>query len=213
MTGIEERRFSVSVWLNPDDAAGTRVVQVVGNTRCIPGPTFKGAVRAAMERKFAALAAHGAKRLTPCVPASQLSDDERALVSKGERRQGCSVIVRDKKVDLPEWQGLKSMCPACTLFGAPGLVGFVRCGFLRKQGDCFRGTLRIIWRDESLGWQFGQPRTIGGQQVDILNEEAEKLLMMLLEGVRGLKSLGATRTRASDQIGGGARIRKVETTP
>ncbi|MER3413495.1 MAG: hypothetical protein C4341_04520 [Armatimonadota bacterium] len=213
MTGITERALRVTLKLHPEDVKRSPVIQTVKEgVRCIPGTTYKGAVRASMENWFRELASKGARALTPCVPVvkSALSEAECRLVRKGELRKGCTVQVGNGKVILPP--GQKGICPACTLFGAQGLVGFVRCGFLRDRGDQFEGKIRVLWADESRGWEFGKRRTVGKSVVDLLEMEPERLLDVLRQRISEMKSIGAKRPRDADHAGavGSLRILSVQ---
>jgi len=213
MTGVEQACYKVEILLDATDPGRAMILQQVGGRACIPGPTFKGAFRGAVEKYFAKLASRGATPLTPCVPVppTAYSPVEREAV-RGERlREACVVQVSGRDVQIPMWKAGKGICPACTLFGAQGLIGFIRCGFLRQKGEQFEGQLRVVLRDESRGWKFGKPRTIGNMQVDILDEDGEKLLQSMLEVLRGLQWMGAVpKGRAGDPFTGGrVRVAKV----
>lgn len=201
MTGIEQACYKVEILLDDTDPGRAMILQQVGGRACIPGPTFKGAFRGAVEKYFAKLASRGATPLTPCVPVppTAYSREEQEAV-RGERlREACVVKVSGR------------ICPACTLFGAQGLVGFIRCGFLPRKGEQFEGQLRVVLRDESRGWEFGKPRTIGNMQIDVLDEDGEKLLQSMLEVLRGLQWIGAVpKGQAGDPSAGGrVRVAKV----
>jgi len=190
MTGVEQACYKVEILLDATDPGRAMILQQVGGRACIPGPTFKGAFRGAVEKYFAKLASRGATPLTPCVPVPPTA---------------YSPVKREM------WKAGKGICPACTLFGAQGLIGFIRCGFLWQKGEQFEGQLRVVLRDESRGWKFGKPRTIGNMQVDILDEDGEKLLQSMLEVLRGLQWMGAVpKGRAGDPFTGGrVRVAKV----
>lgn len=207
MTGVTELTLRVTLQFRPEDVARSALIQTVKNVRCIPGPTFKGAVRATMENWFRELAEQGAVGLTPCVPVAKnaLSKDERRLVEAGKLREGCRIQVRDQKVILPDWRGQAGVCPACTLFGGQGLVGFVRCGFLRERDGRFGGFIRVLLSDSSRGWEFGKRRTVNGRAVDLLEMEPDELLKVLKRRVGELKSIGARHRRdASDPEASGS---------
>lgn len=210
MTGVTELTLRVMLKFHPEDVARSALIQTIKNVRCIPGPTFKGAVRATTESWFRELAEQGAVGLTPCVPVAEnaLSNDERRLVDAGKLRVGCRIRVSDGKVILPKWRDLAGVCPACTLFGGQGLVGFVRCGFLRERDDRFVGFIRVLLSDPSRGWEFGKRRTVKGIPVDLLEMEPGELLEVLQRRVGELKSIGARRRRdvSKPQASGSLRI-------
>lgn len=115
-----------------------------GNIPIIPGPSLKGAVRAAMEsylisefhddasKKWKA----GYEPLCPCIPNPKPSSDEDALIKTGRYRTnacGYSARTQDK------------ICPVCYYLGAQGLVGFVSIPFLVAENSQVQGlySLRI----------------------------------------------------------------------
>jgi len=99
-------------------------IATVGGKSVIQGPSLKGALRAEVERYL--IAHYGDdKRMRPCIPAARntLSPDEELLIKKGMYREGgaCQYTAKVQS---------SSICPACYLFGAVGLPGFVRVPYL-----------------------------------------------------------------------------------
>ena len=88
----------------------------------IPGPSLKGALRANLEQYLVALG-KSKPSLKPCIPASKPSRAEEGLSQSGSYRVGggCSAETGDGAVD----GATATICPACYLLGAQGLVGFV----------------------------------------------------------------------------------------
>lgn len=211
MTGVHFRSFGVELTLDLPPGSKVPLAQSLEKGECIPGPTLKGAFRGAVEEHFERLAGKGAKPLTPCVPVPQASAEEKAKISNGLRRQACSVKVSDKSVVVPVWNGRRGVCPACTLFGAQGLVGFIRCGFLRRRGNGFTGQIRVLWEDESRGWRFGKPREVQGTRLDILSDDdPERFLQYLVQLLRNVKALGASPKRnAAGSAEGRVRVREL----
>lgn len=164
-------------------------VAVVGGRICLPGPSLKGALRAALERHLndrfydnagnrwpsAQLAAQ------PCIPSTRFSRDEQRLITEGRYRARACRYPDDNE----------GICPACYLLGAQGLVGFVSIPFLFTdvsydelysarlertsrtvmQGanrsyqlvppdTQFTGILEVVLHDDLLGWRLGQPRPL-----------------------------------------------------
>jgi CRISPR/Cas system CSM-associated protein Csm3 (group 7 of RAMP superfamily) len=96
----------------------------VGERPVIQGPSLKGAFRAAVE-EFLISTYPDKEHMRPCIPSSPnaLSDDERQLIKQGKYRDGGTCHYSSKA-------NSKSICPACYLFGAMGLPGFVRVPYL-----------------------------------------------------------------------------------
>lgn len=128
-----------------DDPLGAEdnPVAMIGGRPCIPGPTLKGAFRAEMERF---LVATGNEKLRPCLTSTLPSPAEQALTS-GEtafyRPRPCALRVRatdrgqrtDAGANKQGEEAQESICPACYVLGAMGLVGFVSVPFLMPVGD------------------------------------------------------------------------------
>jgi len=89
----------------------------------IPGASFKGALRAELGSYLLGLA-KASSELRPCIPAAQPSQQEKELVGQGFRPKACSV-----QEEAGEGKR-ETICPACYLLGAQGLVGFVSVPFL-----------------------------------------------------------------------------------
>ena len=103
---------------NPVTSIGGRVV--------IQGSSLKGALRANIE-EYLITKYSGIDALKPCIPSAPntLSADEKELIQKKKYRErgGCSYSPDPRKKS-------DSICPACYLLGAQGLVGFVRVPYL-----------------------------------------------------------------------------------
>lgn len=105
------------------DVADNPVATVAGKP-VIQGPSLKGAFRAAVEKHL--IAQYGSdERMRPCIPTARntLSPDEEVLIQKKIYREGgaCQYTAKVQS---------KSICPACYLFGAMGLPGFLRVPYL-----------------------------------------------------------------------------------
>ncbi len=105
-----------------------------GNLPVVPGPSLKGALRAAMESylisKFYDAEARkwkdGYEALRPCIPNTSLSEEEKALVRAGRYRHStCAYSAKPGD----------RICPVCYFLGAPGLVGFVSVPFLVAESS------------------------------------------------------------------------------
>jgi CRISPR/Cas system CSM-associated protein Csm3 (group 7 of RAMP superfamily) len=111
----------------------------VGARLTIPGSSLKGALRNNVEVYLIDKFLQGGKWQAgkedwkPCVPGAELSADERRLVREGKYRdqeRTCHYPCTDR-----ECKGkVHSICPACYLFGAMTLPGFVRVPFLVAEG-------------------------------------------------------------------------------
>jgi CRISPR/Cas system CSM-associated protein Csm3 (group 7 of RAMP superfamily) len=99
-------------------------VATVGGRAVVQGSSLKGALRANVEDYL--IERYGnAPEMRPCIPTSArtLSDDEKILIQKGLYRPGGSCMYSQRYKST-------SICPACYLFGAQGIVGFVRVPYL-----------------------------------------------------------------------------------
>ncbi len=114
-------------------------IAIVGGRPCVPGSTLKGALRAEIERWLLDVAYDPVRRewqndeLKPCVPSTRLSPDESELAREQRYRgQSCSYggSERRRQRDGKPHGSDKTICPACYLLGAQGLVGFVSVPFL-----------------------------------------------------------------------------------
>ncbi|HQA04186.1 MAG TPA: RAMP superfamily CRISPR-associated protein [Thermodesulfovibrio thiophilus] len=96
----------------------------------IPASSFKGAFRYQVEQLLIAkkdelkskLGITNDKLIRPCIPAPRPSKAEQELLHSGYREH-CEIKVEEDKVEIPKDVGL---CPVCYLFGATGLMGFLR---------------------------------------------------------------------------------------
>ncbi len=196
---IETRRYQIKLTTEEPFRIGGKedplsgehgAVVVVGGRVAIPGPSLKGALRAAIEGELIdAYYDHSHKRwpdaemgLQPCLPTARPSADEQALANAGMyRSKGCSYGGR----------GPTTICPACYLLGAQSMSGFLRVPFLfcntmaeelyslsldRATGTGaggrnrpyqlippetqLSGELEILWKDSLKSWEFGKPRPL-----------------------------------------------------
>lgn len=96
----------------------------------IPASSFKGAFRYQVEQLLIAkkdelkseLEITDERLIRPCIPAPRPSRAEQELLNLGYRKH-CEIKVEEDKVEIPKDVGL---CPVCYLFGATGLMGFLR---------------------------------------------------------------------------------------
>lgn len=173
----------------------------VDRTPVIPATSFKGALRNQLEllfidnrNKFATIFNMDDPTLIkPCIPAPRPTKAEKALFSKGYRKN-CEIRVDEDKVILNE----EYICPICYFMGCSGIMGFLRFnnfypgegewlidqtniridrstqtaargakveGEQVKPGTEFNGKLEIVNKTPQ-GFEFGQPRNIEGQVID-----------------------------------------------
>jgi CRISPR/Cas system CSM-associated protein Csm3 (group 7 of RAMP superfamily) len=106
----------------------------------IPASSFKGAFRYQVEQLLIAqkdklkskLGLTDDKLIKPCIPAPTPSKAERELLNL-EYRGHCEIKVEEDKVEIRKDVGL---CPVCYLFGATGLMGFLRIpNFWPEMGE------------------------------------------------------------------------------
>lgn len=100
----------------------------------IPASSFKGAFRYQVEQLLitrkedlkAKLEITDDKLIKPCIPAPRPSKAEQKLQSLGYRKH-CEIKVEEDKIEIPkEGNTPIGLCPVCYLFGATGLMGFLR---------------------------------------------------------------------------------------
>ncbi len=100
----------------------------------IPASSFKGAFRYQVEQLLIAkkdelklkLGTTDDKLIRPCIPTPRPSRAEQELLNLGYRKH-CAIKVEEDKVEIPkENNKLIGLCPVCYLFGATGLMGFLR---------------------------------------------------------------------------------------
>jgi len=175
----------------------------------IPASSFKGAFRSKMEFYLIKnkdslkneLNLSEVLSISPCIPASRLSNAENSLLKKGYRTN-CHYSEGDRDKMIPQ----NGICPVCYFFGCGGLPGVLRIGnfftgqaqsTMRqtnirqdrynqtaapgakvegeqvKPGTIFKGTIEIIIGSKF--HRFGEPRIINGVTLD-----------KWLEGLRGI---------------------------
>lgn len=100
----------------------------------IPASSFKGAFRYQVEQLLLAkknelkskLGITDDELIRPCIPAPRPSRAERELLNSGYREH-CEIKVEEEKVEIPNENNRPiGLCPVCYLFGATGLMGFLR---------------------------------------------------------------------------------------
>ncbi len=105
-----------------------------GNHPIIPGPSLKGALRAAMEDYLITKYydsdkkewKKGLEALRPCIPNPKPSAAENGIINSGRyRKEACSYSGKQAK----------EICPVCYFLGAQGLVGFVNVPFLISESN------------------------------------------------------------------------------
>jgi CRISPR/Cas system CSM-associated protein Csm3 (group 7 of RAMP superfamily) len=104
-------------------------VTTIGGKVVIQGSSLKGALRACIEEYLIDTYLND-PLMKPCIPSSYntLSPDEKKLIEKGKYREGggCSYSPNPRNRS-------ESICPACYLLGAQGLIGFVRIPYLKTD--------------------------------------------------------------------------------
>lgn len=100
----------------------------------IPASSFKGAFRYQVEQLLidkkdelkSKLGTTDDKLIRPCIPAPRPSKAEQELLNLGYRKH-CEIKVEEDKVEIPMENNTPiGLCPVCYLFGATGLMGFLR---------------------------------------------------------------------------------------
>ncbi len=192
LQGTSYRVFKVQLELDPLSLRGTNIIQHLLDIPYIPGPTLKGSARSTLEKVFAELAQKAEnhqkkKAFLPCLPAHETarSRREEESITSGLRRNFCEY----------DPSNMKPLCPLCTLFGAPGLVGFLNFGFLIPENppNLYVGMISVLWEDPIRGWKFGAPRTIAGRKVDYppLCPTPEEYLQWIVSKIKTIRTLGA----------------------
>jgi CRISPR/Cas system CSM-associated protein Csm3 (group 7 of RAMP superfamily) len=101
----------------------------------IPASSFKGAFRYQVEQLLIAnkdelkskLRITDEGLIKPCIPAPRPSKAEQELFKSGYRNKHCEIKVEEDRVEIPKENNRSiGLCPACYLFGATGLMGFLR---------------------------------------------------------------------------------------
>ena len=110
----------------------------------IPASSFKGAFRYQVEQSLvdkkddlkSKIGITDDKLIRPCIPAPSPSRAEQELLNLGYRKH-CEIKVEEDKVEVPrENNRAIGLCPVCYLFGATGLMGFLRIpNFWPEEGE------------------------------------------------------------------------------
>jgi CRISPR/Cas system CSM-associated protein Csm3 (group 7 of RAMP superfamily) len=125
---VEEGSF-LHIGGSPNPLTGKKSpIFMINEVPAIPATSFKGALRHATElyiqthfdelRKIFNL--DHKNLLVPCLPASKPTPAEKSL--KNYRSRNCEIKFEGEKLKISE----KGICPVCYLFGANGLMGFLR---------------------------------------------------------------------------------------
>jgi CRISPR/Cas system CSM-associated protein Csm3 (group 7 of RAMP superfamily) len=175
-------------------------VAVIGSRVCIPGPSLKGALRGEIERflndshydRSNKRWSPGKSDLQPCIPATKLSRDEDRLVQEGHfRGKGCHYPCKtgDRGNCGPDPHPI---CPACTLLGAQGLVGFVQVPFLFTEvhheelySARMERTSHTVMQGTNRPFQLTPPDTVFRGELEVLIDDS--LLGWKLGAPRDLK--------------------------
>jgi CRISPR/Cas system CSM-associated protein Csm3 (group 7 of RAMP superfamily) len=103
-------------------------VFMIGDQPAIPASSFKGAFRNSVENHIIKhkeelkeiFGVEDAKYLKPCIPASRPTAAEKSLLDV-YKEKNCEITVDEKEINIP-----RGICPVCYLFGANGIMGFLR---------------------------------------------------------------------------------------
>jgi CRISPR/Cas system CSM-associated protein Csm3 (group 7 of RAMP superfamily) len=104
-------------------------VFMIGDQPAIPASSFKGAFRNSVENYIirhkeelrTIFKVDDTKYLKPCIPASGPTAAERSLLDV-YKEKNCEIRVEEKEIKVPD----EGICPVCYLFGANGIMGFLR---------------------------------------------------------------------------------------
>lgn len=142
----------------------------VGGKPVIPGASLKGAFRAELTASLLRLAREN-PLLRPCIATPTRSNEEKAL--QGFKEKACVV---------EEDPGDNTICPACYLLGAQGLVGFVRVPFL------YASVSQEELVELPCDYARGTGRNVGPRTLEFVPKEATftgELELVLRDEVRG----------------------------
>ena len=217
-------------------------VAIVGGRPCVPGSSLKGALRAELEhwlndqyfQSHWMSSPPAMLSLQPCIPATKRSADEDRLVrEKHYRPTSCRYPLDNRGFDRNRGpatpQQLPSICPACYLLGAQGLVGFVSVPFLfagpgyaELYSARLERTSHTVMQGSNRAYQLIPPETVFSGEMtvlikdDVLGWEIGRPRPLgqptggdawLTDGdswnqARVLKNLIVDRLEAIDQLGG-----------
>lgn len=104
-------------------------VFMIGDQPAIPASSFKGAFRNSTENYIIThkeelkkiFRVDDARYLKPCIPASKPTAAERSLLDV-YKEKNCEIRMDEENIDVPK----EGICPICYLFGANGIMGFLR---------------------------------------------------------------------------------------
>lgn len=160
-------------------------VAIVGGRPCIPGSSLKGALRAEIEqwlndqhfRAHWKAAPPTMLALQPCIPSARRSADEDRLVKDGHYRSAACRYPLDNRSNVPQAQ-LPSICPACYLLGAQGLVGFVSVPFLfagpgyaELYSARLERTSHTVMQGSNRAYQLIPPDTVFSGEMTVLTKD------------------------------------------
>jgi len=124
----------------------------IGGKIVVPGTTLKGALRHQIEDYLIEKYSER-EEMKPCIPSTEkgLSEDEKILI-KNRKYRGESCHYPCKKREGPGNQPIKhSICPACYLLGAQGIIGFVSVPFLEIKSNTLQEEFTSIRIDRAKG--------------------------------------------------------------
>ncbi|NMC59723.1 MAG: hypothetical protein GYA51_10125 [Candidatus Methanofastidiosa archaeon] len=138
--GLEERyKININVKVNegsflhiggnPSPLTGKKApIFMINEVPAIPATSFKGALRYATELHIKThldelmkiFELDNEKFLKPCLPSSKPSNAEKTI--KNYRNENCQIKFERENLKIPD----DGICPVCYLFGANGIMGFLR---------------------------------------------------------------------------------------
>lgn len=166
-------------------------VTALGGRLCVPGPSLKGALRAELERYLNEIYYDKQKNawpqdqahLQPCIPSTQVSQDEQRLIQQRRYRSKschypCEISDRKNARCGHDLSQAHSICPVCYLLGAQGLVGFVQVPFLFsdiRYEELYSGRMDRTSRTMKTGtnrpYQLVPPGTAFRGEMEVLIED------------------------------------------
>lgn len=114
---------------NPSPLTGKKApIFMINEVPAIPATSFKGALRHATELHIKThldelmkiFEVKNEKFLMPCLPSSKPSNAEKTI--NNYRHENCQIKFERENLKIPE----DGICPVCYLFGANGIMGFLR---------------------------------------------------------------------------------------
>jgi len=125
---VEEESF-LHIGGNPSPLTGKKApIFMIKEVPAIPATSFKGALRYATElyikthldELMKIFEVSNENFLIPCIPSSNPSNAEKTI--KNYRHENCQIKIERENLKIPD----NGVCPVCYLFGANGMMGFLR---------------------------------------------------------------------------------------